>query len=71
MAKKQHTYEEMLSEVEAIIAELQSEDFALDRVVSMVKRGHALLAELKNKLDAISVQIIEIRDGGTLAAEQD
>ncbi len=66
MAEEQQTYEEMLSEVEAIIAELQSEDLALDRVVSLVKRGQALLAELKCRLDAVSLQITEIRDGSAV-----
>lgn len=63
MTKKQQTYEEMLTEVEAIIAKLQSEDLELDQVVNMVKRGHALLTELKGRLDAVSQQISEIRDG--------
>lgn len=63
MTGKQQTYEEMLTEVEAIIAKLQSEDLELDHVVNMVKRGHALLTELKGRLDAVSQQISEIRDG--------
>ena len=69
MAEKQQNYEEMLMEVEAIITELQSEDLELDRVVSKVKRGHTLLTKLKHKLDAVSLQITEIRDGGTLTEE--
>ena len=69
MTKKQQSYEEMLLEVEEIIAKLQSEDLELDHVVSMVKRGHALLTELRDKLDAVSMQITEIRDGNT-AEEQ-
>ena len=63
MTETQATYEEMLTEVETIIAALQSEDLPLDRVVSMVKRGHAILTELKNKLDAVSLQITEMREG--------
>ena len=65
MTEKQPTYEEMLTEVETIIAALQSEDLQLDRVVHMVKRGHAILAELKGRLDAVSLQITEMREGNT------
>ena len=70
MADKQPTYEEMLTEVEAIIADLQEEDMPLDRVISMVKRGYTLLTELKNRLDTVSLQITELRDGNTTNEEQ-
>lgn len=69
MKEQQQSYEEMLIEVETIIDKLQSEDLQLDQVVSMVTRGHALLAELKGRLDAVSLQITEIRDG-SVAEEQ-
>ena len=70
MADKQPTYEEMLTEVEAIIADLQAEDMPLDRVISMVKRGYTLLTELKNRLDTVSLQITELRDGNPANEEQ-
>lgn len=62
MTEKQQTYEEMLTEVENIITELQSEELALDRVISMVKRGYSLLSELKRRLDEVSLQITDIKD---------
>ena len=55
MTEKQPSYEEMLTEVETIIAQLQSEDLELDQVISMVKRGYALLTVLKQRLDAVSL----------------
>ena len=69
MTETQATYEEMLNEVETIIAELQTEDLPLDRVVSMVKRGYTLLTALKSRLDAVSVQITELRDGNVADEE--
>ena len=70
MTATQQTYEEMLAEVEKIVNELQSEELALDRVVSMVKRGHFLLAELKQRLDQVSLQITNIRDGDVAGEEE-
>ncbi len=69
MTEKRATYEEMLAEVETIIAALQTEDLPLERVVSMVKRGHLLLTALKGSLDTVSLQITELRDGK--AAEEE
>ncbi len=59
------TYEAALSELEALVGQLESGQMPLDQLLSGYQRGAALLAFCKDKLKAVADQI-QVLDGGQL-----
>ncbi len=59
------TYEAALSELEALVGQLESGQMPLDQLLSGYQRGAALLAFCKDKLKAVEDQI-QVLDGGQL-----
>jgi exodeoxyribonuclease VII small subunit len=59
------TYEAALTELEALVGQLESGQMPLDQLLSGYQRGAALLAFCRDKLKAVEDQI-QILDGGQL-----
>ncbi len=59
------TYEAALQELEQLVARLESGQMPLDELLSGYRRGAALLALCKDKLQAVEDQI-KVLDGGQL-----
>ena len=59
------TYEAALTELELLVAQLESGQMPLDQLLTGYQRGAALLAFCKDKLKAVEDQI-QVLDGGQL-----
>ena len=59
------TYEAAMSELEQLVARLESGDLPLDQLMGGYQRGAALLQFCRDKLQAVEVQI-KVLDEGTL-----
>jgi exodeoxyribonuclease VII small subunit len=59
------TYEAALTELESLVAQLESGQMPLDQLLSGYQRGAALLAFCRDKLKAVEDQI-QVLDGGQL-----
>ncbi len=59
------SYEAALSELEQLVARLESGQMPLDELLAGYQRGAALLAFCKDKLQAVEDQI-KVLDGGQL-----
>ena len=59
------TYEAALTELEQLVAQLESGQMPLDQLLKGYQRGAALLAFCKDKLKAVEDQI-QVLDGGQL-----
>ena len=59
------TYEAALSELEALVGQLESGQMPLDQLLTGYQRGAALLAFCRDKLKAVEDQI-QVLDGGQL-----
>ena len=57
------TYEGALSELESLVAQLESGQMPLDQLLSGYQRGATLLAFCRDKLKAVEDQI-QVLDGG-------
>ena len=57
MAKKEQTYAEALAEVEKILAQLESNELDVDKMVLAVKRATALLQCCREKLHAVNEEV--------------
>jgi len=63
MAKKEQTYTEALAEVEKIIAQLESNELDVDKMVVAVKRASDLLQFCREKLHSIDEEVKKIVEG--------
>ena len=61
------SYEAGLQELERLVAELESGQLPLDRLLGSYQRGAALLAFCRDKLQAVEDQI-KVLDAGSLKA---
>lgn len=61
MAKNEPTYEELNSELEQIIAELQRDDTDIDTAVQHYQRGLELVKKLENHLETASNSLEELK----------
>lgn len=61
------TYEVGLQELEQLVAELESGQLPLDRLLASYQRGAALLGFCRDKLQAVEDQI-KVLDAGSLKA---
>ncbi len=59
------TYEDAMSELERLVARLESGDLPLDQLLTHYQRGAALLQHCKDKLQAVEDQI-KVLDEGVL-----
>jgi exodeoxyribonuclease VII small subunit len=50
MAKKELTYKQAMQELEAILAEIESEDVDIDKMTGMIKRATELIEFCKTRL---------------------
>ncbi len=50
MAKKELTYKQAMQELEAILAEIESEDVDIDKMTEMIKRATELIQFCKTRL---------------------
>lgn len=57
MAKKELTYKQAMQELEAILAEIESEDVDLDKMAGMIKRATELIEFCKNRLTKTKEEI--------------
>lgn len=55
------SYEAMLREVEAIVAQLGKNEISLDDLVSRVERGFSLIKQMSSRLDQAKMQIHELK----------
>ena len=60
--KNEKSYEDMLEEVELLMEELQMGEIGLDKVISKVERGFAILTDLRDRLDKMSLKINQIKE---------
>jgi len=54
------TYKSMLSEVEAIVQDISSNEVDLDEMVSKVERGYELIQKMRLKLETTKEKIEEL-----------
>lgn len=57
------SYEEALAELERLVAELESGQLPLDRLLQTYQRGAELLAFCRSRLEAVEAQVKVIEDG--------
>ncbi|MFN3415477.1 MAG: exodeoxyribonuclease VII small subunit [Caldimonas sp.] len=57
------SYEEALAELERLVAELESGQLPLDRLLQTYQRGAELLAFCRGRLEAVEAQVKVIEDG--------
>ena len=63
MAKKEQTYAEALAEVKKILAQLESNELDVDKMVVAVKRATELLQFCREKLHAINEEVQKAVEG--------
>ena len=57
------SYEQALAELERIVAELESGQLPLDRLLEGYQRGARLLEQCRARLDAVEQQVKVLEDG--------
>ncbi len=62
MARKKLTYESAYEELQEILANVQSDEVALDTLATQLKRAKELIAFCKEKLRAVEDDLDEILD---------
>ncbi len=62
MARKKLTYESAYDELQEILANVQSDEVALDTLATQLKRAKELIAFCKEKLRAVEDDLDEILD---------
>ncbi|MCX7659327.1 MAG: exodeoxyribonuclease VII small subunit [Caldimonas manganoxidans] len=62
-AARPASYEEALAELERLVAELESGQLPLDRLLQTYQRGAELLAFCRSRLEAVEAQVKVIEDG--------
>ena len=55
------TYQQMLTEVEQLVAKVSAGDMPLDAMIGQVERGFELIAAMRQRLDDSKVKIETIR----------
>lgn len=68
---EQKTFEEMVTEVENIIDQLHTDKLPLDKVVERVERAHELLVMLRDKIQAVSLKVENVRNHLRSKLEED
>lgn len=61
MAGKHKTYQQLQTELDDVLAELQSVDLDIDKALKLHKQGQKLLVELENYLKTAENQIKELK----------
>lgn len=54
-------YRELQSELDEVLAQLQSADLDIDKALELYKRGQKLVAELENYLENAKNEITELK----------
>lgn len=57
------SYEEALAELERLVAQLESGQLALDKLLESYQRGAQLLEYCRGRLEAVETQVKVIEDG--------
>jgi exodeoxyribonuclease VII small subunit len=53
-------YQEMLAQVEKILAEISTQDIDLDEMIARVEKGYELIHAMKDRLDGAKNRIEEL-----------
>lgn len=59
--KKQKSYKELQSELDAVLGELQSAELDIDKALTLFKQGQALIAELEDYLTHAKNEIEQLK----------
>ena len=63
------TYEQAFAELEAIVAELESEEHTLDEAIARFERGQALAKHCADLLDKAELKVRQISGDGLIDLE--
>jgi exodeoxyribonuclease VII small subunit len=61
------TFEQALSELEALVQEMEGGNLELDRALQLFERGMALAAHCNDRLDSAELRVRQLAPNGTSA----
>jgi len=64
------TYEQALSELEAVVTDLESDQHSLEQAISLFERGQALLRHCSELLDNADLQVQQLLDDQSVSFDE-
>lgn len=66
MEANEMTMQEMLTELDAHIQKLESEEISLEESFSIYEKGMKLIKSCSDKIDTVEKKVLQLNDNGTL-----